>query len=396
MCVFLRATQFVSGHIECARVRDPRNEADVEARTLKHLLSRLNVRAWDALCRVTFGMLLCCAVCVGTALAQESGSGAEARFNNGAELAVIVHDASGEPISAPAMVRVLRDGTTPSGQSATSQGRARFVLTPLGNFTVVVEAPGYQPAQRDVALPTAQRAQIDIYLRRESGMGSGSAASGPGSVATTVPGRPVLAPKAKEAFEKGLQALGVEKLGNAEKYLGQAMLLAPGNPDVLYARGVLYLKEKNWSAAQSTLEKATQIDPSHARALAALGMALSDQGKYDLAIAPLEQALSLDAAVGWEAQWILAKAYYQRERYDEALKMSQAAWEASKGKAPQIALLVAQALTAVGKYEDAASALRGFVKEHGDRPETVTARRWLDKLEASGKIKQPNIEARKQ
>jgi Flp pilus assembly protein TadD len=321
---------------------------------------------------------------------QESGSGANARFNSGAELAVMVHDASGAPIAATAMVHVYRQGATPSGQAATSDGRAMFVLMPLGDFTVVVEAPGYQTARKDVSLPTAQRAQIDIFLRRDL-----SAASMAG-VASAVPGRAVLAPKAKEAFEKGLQAMGAEKLGNAEKYVGEAMRLAPGHPDVLYARGVLYLKQGKFAAAQESLGKATQLDPEHARAFAALGMAESDQGKYEAAIVPLEKALQLDAAVGWEAQWSLAKAFYQVGRYEEALKMSQAAREASKEKAPQIALLVAQSLTAVGRYEQAAAELRGFAKDHGDRAEATTARRWLQKLEASGKIEASKQEARKQ
>jgi len=155
----------------------------------------------------------------------------------------------------------------------------------------------------------------------------------------------------------------------------------------LYVQGVLWLKQRNWAQAQNALEKATQIDPNHARAFAALGMALCDQGKYDAAIEPLEKSLQLDAAGAWETRWTLAKAYYQREKYDDALKMSQEALTASQGKAPEIGLLVAQSLTAVGRYEDAAQVLREFLKDHGDRRETVTARRWLERLAASGKIR---------
>lgn len=375
MRFFLRATQLACSRVDGVDACDRRRAARVELDTEEPTLSN---QGWDTFLRINAMLLIFVTLRVFPARCQESGSGADARFNNGAELAVTVHDPLGEPITSVAMVHVYRNGTTPSGQAATSQGRAMFVLTPLGDFTVVVEAAGYERAQREVSLPTAQRAQIDIYLRRESGGGSGT---GAGAAVTSVPGRPVLAPKAKEEFEKGLQALGAEKLGNAEKHVSEAMRLAPGNPDVLYVRGVLDLKERNWAGAQAALEKATQIDPSHARAFAALGMALSDQGKYDAAIAPLEKALALDAAVGWEAEWTLAKAYYQRERYDDTLKMSQAALEASKGRAPQIVLLVAQALTAVGRYEDAEEELRGFVKEHGDRVEVVTARRWLQKLE---------------
>jgi len=67
--------------------------------------------------------------------------------------------------------------------------------------------------------------------------------------------------------------------------------------------------------------------------------------------------------------------------------MSQAALSASRGKTPEIQLLVAQSLTAVGRYDEAAQALRDFLHEHSDRREAATARRWLDRLSASGKIR---------
>ena len=289
----------------------------------------------------------------------------------------MVHDSSGEPISTAAIVKLYRDGTLLSRQGETSRGSVVLVVNYLGEFSVLVEAAGYESAQKEVSVQVTGRTQVDVYLRRISAAGSTAG----------VPGRPVLAPKAKEALEKGLQALGADKMKEAEKYVGEAMRLASGHPDVLYVQGVLSLKQHNWAEAQQLLEKATQIDPNHARAFAALGMALCDQGKYDAAIAPLEKSLQLDSAGTWETRWTLAKAYYQDTRYDEALKMSQEALAGSNGKAPEIGLLVAQSLTAVGRYEDAARLLREFLGEHGDRAEAATARRWLERLTASGKIR---------
>ena len=264
-----------------------------------------------------------------------------------------------------------------SRQGATSRGSAVLVVNNLGEFSVIVEAAGYESAQKDVSVQVTGRTQVDVYLRKISAGGSTAG----------VPGRPVLAPKTKETLDKGLQALSADNLREAAKYVGEAMRLAPGHPDVLYVQGVLSLKQSNWAQAQDALEKATQIDPSHVQAFAALGMALCDQGKYDEAIAPLEKSLQLDSAGTWETQWTLAKAYYQDARYDEALKMSQEALAASNGKAPEIGLLIAQSLTAVGRYEDAAQVLRGFLRDHGDRREAATARRWLERLAASGKIR---------
>jgi Tfp pilus assembly protein PilF len=311
------------------------------------------------------------------ACSQDNGSEVNEFHGKGSEITVNVRDSSGEPISTAAMVKVYRDGTTLSRQGETSRGSAVLVVNYLGEFTVIVEAAGYESAQKQVSVQVTGRTQVDIFLRRLSDAGRG----------VGVPGRPVLAPKAREALDKGLRALSTDKVGEAEKYVSEAMRLAPGHPDVLYAQGVLWLKQRNWVQAQDALEKVTQIDPNHARAFAALGMALSDQGKYDAAIAPLEKSLQLDAGGAWETRWTLAKAYYQNARYDEALKMSQDALAGSNGKAPEIELLVAQSLTAVGRYEDAAQTLREFVASHADRRESATAQKWLERLTTSGKIR---------
>ena len=227
-----------------------------------------------------------------------------------------------------------------------------------------------------MSLPVAVKAEVDVYLQRQSST----------SDIVAVSGKPVLAPKAKEAFDKGLQAINANKLDKAEKFVGEAMKLAPGHPDVLFLQGVLYLNRRSWPQAQAVLEKAAQMDPGNARVLAALGMALTGQGKYEAAIPLLEKSLQLEAG-GWETHWALAKSYYYHQQYDQALKTSQQALAESNGKAPQIELLVAQSLTAVGQYEESAQTLRAFLKSHGDRPEAATARRWLEGLANSGKIR---------
>ncbi len=291
------------------------------------------------------------------------------------EISVTVRDSSGQEIDAPAMVKIFRSGT-PVDQGPTRKGRVFFMLATTGEYTVSVTAAGYENGQKDVSIPVALKTEVEFSLKRTANANE----------TVGVPGRPLLAPKAKELFDKGLQALSEGKLKDAEKYTGEAMKLAPGHPDVLYLQGVLDMKLRNFADAQEVLEKATQIDPSHARAFAALGMTLSDQGKYEEAIPSLEKALELDPSSGWETNWSLAQAYYHGEKYDSAVKMSEQALAKSNGKAPEIELLVAQSLTATGKYSEAAQALRNFLKNNPNRPEAAKARRWLDRLEADGKV----------
>jgi tetratricopeptide (TPR) repeat protein len=308
------------------------------------------------------------------AFAQDSGDEGTVLRGNRPEIALTVRDSFGQAIAAPATVKLYRSGV-PTGQQATLHGRAFFILSSLGDYSVTVEATGYQTATKELAINNAIRFEVEVNLIRTATNGG----------ETPVAAKPILAPKAQESLAKALQALAENKLDDAQKDLNEASKLAPSHPDVLYAQGVLELKRRRWTAAQEVLEKATQIDPSHARALAALGMAFTDQGKYEEAVSPLEKSLQLDPA-SWEAQWTLGRAYYYTQRYDEALKESQGALAASNGKAPEIALLVAQSLTAVGRYNDAAQMLRDYLKNHNDRPEAATAKRWLDRLSADGKI----------
>jgi hypothetical protein len=116
------------------------------------------------------------------------GSQEKEFMGNGSVITVTVHDASGTPLSSPATVKLFR-GVVPSGQRDASRGVAEFVVIGLGEFTVVAAAPGYAKAQKDVSVDITGRARVDVYLRPVSGTQS----------LATVPGKPLLAPKAKEA-----------------------------------------------------------------------------------------------------------------------------------------------------------------------------------------------------
>lgn len=308
------------------------------------------------------------------AQAQESPNGGMIPRTDRPEISVTVHDRAGALVTSAGTVKLYRDGV-PAGSAALSRGRAFFGSIPFGSYTLVVDATGYKPAQRDVNVSISMPYEVDAMLQRDS-----APDEAPGG-----PSKPLLSPKAQEALDKSLKALSKNKLSEAEKYLAEAVQLAPSHPDVLYAQGVLYLHKQNPAQAQSVLEKASQMDPTNARAFSGLAMALVDQGKYDQAITTAEKSLQLDAAA-WEPQWMLGESYYHLQQYDQALKASQLAWTTSNGKDPRVELLVAKSLTAVGQYEDAAQKLRDVVKRYSDRPEATTAQRYLDRLKNDGKI----------
>jgi Flp pilus assembly protein TadD len=320
-------------------------------------------------------ILLCDFLCPFAARCQSNGGDQLEVRGFRAEINVTVLDSSGHPITVAASVKLLHDGFQ-YDQGLTSKGRVFFMTHTMGDYTVVVEAVGYKSAQKDVSVALPSLYDVDFNLQPDS-----SPSYTPGAA-----GNPILAPKAKEDLDKGIRALREGKLDQAESALDQALELAPSNPDVLYVLGVLHLNKHEWAKAQGVLEKATQLEPNSVRALAALGMALCNQQKYAEAIAPLEKTLQLAPPADWQTNWSLAESYYYTGRYDEALKISQQARVESNGQVPQADLLVAKALVAVGRYEDSAQVLRELLKNHTGGPEVATARRFLERLIADGKI----------
>ena len=314
-----------------------------------------------------------CAISAVPALAQDQSADLGAIRGNRAEVAITIKEGTSQLIGPLVTVKLYYQGAL-AGQMATTKGRAVFILNRLGDYTVTADAVGYRSTQKEISVPVAVEAEEEISLQRDSN----AEALGPSS-------GPLLAPKAKDAFDKSLEALHDNKLDKAQKQIDEALKLAPSHPDVLYVQGVIYLRRAQWDKAEAVLEKVTRIDPKHAHALSALGMAYVDAGKYEQAVAPLEQSIAIDPA-GWETHWALAKAYYAQGQYDRALAESQESLKQAKGEAPQAELLVAQALTAVGRYEDSAQTLRQFLKDHPDDPGAAMAKRWLQRLAADGKI----------
>jgi tetratricopeptide (TPR) repeat protein len=321
--------------------------------------------------------LACLFLLPAAASCQDSAEQGTNMRGSRAEIVITVRDKSGRVIATPTVVKLYKNGAV-EDQRSTSQGRAFFIPRGMGDYTVSAEAAGYKAAQKDVSIAVAVQYQEDVRLERDEAPGT----------ATGAPGRAVLAPKAKEALDKAAQALKEGKLEEAQKHIGEAMKLAPGNPDVLYVQGMLYMRQSNWEQAQTALEKASRMDPNQPRILAALGMNLVNENKFAEAIPLLEKSIQLQPASGWETELALAKAYYNSEQYEPALKMANQAHVESQGASGQAELLLAQCLTVLGRYDDSAQVLREFLKYNATSPDAETARHWLERLTADGKIHQ--------
>jgi len=310
--------------------------------------------------------------------AQDGASESSGRLTTGA-IVVIVRDARGEPLTMPATVSLYSSDGMPIGQLSVVSGRqATFRNIRPGGYTVEVEASGYSKSREEAMLPMTGEVHVEIYLRPESSTDA---------IVLSGPGVPLLAPKAKKELEAGLAALRNKDLNKAQKHLENAGHLAPNHPEVLYLLGMLYMQMNDLPRSEGFLDKATQMDPQQAPAQTALGIVLANERKFAAALPPLGKALELDPK-SWEARWALARCHYYQRQYEAAAEESRQALRDSNDKAPEIGLVVAASLTALGRYEESAAILREFLQQHPDNRGAARAKRWLDHLQQTGKIKQ--------
>jgi len=84
------------------------------------------------------------------------------------------------------------------------------------------------------------------------------------------------------------RGLGRDKEGEA--ILRQALAIAPDNADVLYALGLVLVREHRLADATAMLTKATELDPGRAHYAYVYAIALNSAGQQDEARHVLEES----------------------------------------------------------------------------------------------------------
>jgi len=298
----------------------------------------------------------------------------------GGQVSVQVMEMTGGPFSGGAKV-VLRTGTRTTTQNATAviynqtlttneSGLVQFQGLLEGEYVVEVSAPGYRSVLEDASIRVGhQNEAFGVMMIPDGPLAKNGHAGGPPA-------------KALKEMEKGLEAMQVEKLNDAEQHLKKAQELAPKNPDVNYLVGVLYMRRGKSAEARAYLQKAVDAAPNHASALLALGEAEMQQRDYSKAAETLERGMQL-RPTAWRAHYLAGVASYQMRDYEEALKEAQAAVASGQDKTDGALLLVAQAQAALHQREAALATFNQYLKQQPNRPQAAAARQAIEKLNAA-------------
>jgi tetratricopeptide (TPR) repeat protein len=272
--------------------------------------------------------------------------------SRGASITVRVTDETGLMLDQQALVK-LSSPFNDMNLWRTTQDRSEvtFENIPLADYQVEVSAAGYKTTTQDVSVMAEnQNYPVFVELRRSE---DGEPAGLPGQV---------LVGKARTEAQKGIAALNVGKLKEAQKHLEKAYKVAPGNADLNYLMAVLCSRNKQTTQAEAYLQKAVSMNPKHVRALTMLGELRLRQKDYKGAIASLEQAVSADQN-SWSAHWLLADAYLKNGEFEKSREQAELAIRKGKGAAAGAQLVLGEALANLGRRSESIQALETYLRE---------------------------------
>jgi tetratricopeptide (TPR) repeat protein len=252
------------------------------------------------------------ALCSFSAFAQKPGtsshSGQQGLGSTTVTLSVSVRDASGVPMDGVSIVTLVASvGSYNQTLTTRDASTAVFEGLPPGEYEAEARYPGYQSTTEHISVNAmGSTLRVFIYLVPESDNKS----QGPS------PAGIVMSPKLQAEMDKGLEAMRKGQFEIARAHFAKGLGMAPGNPDLSYLIGTAELGLNHSDLARQDFEHALAIDPTHERALLALGELQLRSGDYSAAISTLEKAFLKNGA-GWRTQLLLASAYSKAGRLAE-------------------------------------------------------------------------------
>jgi tetratricopeptide (TPR) repeat protein len=180
-----------------------------------------------------------------------------------------------------------------------SSGRFRFSNLQRGYYRVILNAPGYRPAQQDADLQVVFRAFMVFELTSEN--------SGAMALIDVIDAR---APaEAREELVLGRAALGKKSYNEAVGHLQKAIAVYPEFYEAHLLLGTALMDAREWKKAEGAFQRAAELKTGSAAATLALGEVYWRQKRYDEAEKTLLDGLKLDDK-SWHGYFTLARLYW--------------------------------------------------------------------------------------
>ena len=182
-----------------------------------------------------------------------------------------------------------------------STGRFRFGNIQRGYYRVIVNAPGFRPAQQDADLQVMFRAFLVFELTPENSV--------PNILLDVIDAR---APaEAREEMARGREALGRKSNQEGIDHLQKAITLYPDFYEAHLLLGTALMDAREWKRAETIFQRAVELKVGSAPAILSLGEVYWRQRRYDEAEKTLLDGLKLDDK-SWHGHFTLARLYWDQ------------------------------------------------------------------------------------
>ncbi len=185
-----------------------------------------------------------------------------------------------------------------------NQGRFRFPNLLRGYYRVIINAPGYNPAQQDADLQVLFRIYLTFDLVTDKSKGSAGAPS------ASVIDAKAPAP-AREEFDRGRSALAKKNYPEAIDHLKKATVLYHDFFAAQYLLSEAFMDQRQWADAETSLLRVLELKPDNAATLFSLGEVYWRQKRYNEAEKILQDGIKLDDK-SWHGYFTLGRLYWDK------------------------------------------------------------------------------------
>jgi len=319
--------------------------------------------------RILFMALIVC-YCGSMSGATQLGSGSGRLSSSGyGSVEGRVRSAGDRPL---ANVRIQLQSLSRGTTFVTSSNSAGAFELELSEDTYLVTATlGTQTATNQVRVGPGQN-WVDLSM-------PGKGNSGPDGQSTVSAAQLRVPEKARNAFQKALDAAKKNNTADVARYVEKALQLYPLYADALSMRAVLE-RDKEPETALVDAKKAVEYDPNSGPAYVALGSVYNALAKFDEAVHSLDHAIVLIPA-SWQGYYEMSRALAGKRDYTAALRHIERACGLAPKSYPFFHLSKAVIFIGLSNSSAAIAELQSYLREDPNGEKAVEARRIVDKLQ---------------
>jgi tetratricopeptide (TPR) repeat protein len=184
-----------------------------------------------------------------------------------------------------------------------NRGRFRFPNLQRGYYKIIINAPGYKPAQQDADLQVLFRVYLSFELIADSSKSSSGMPLLTDVIDARVPAR------ARQDFENGRAALKGKNYKEGIALLEKATLGYSNFYEAQLLLGIAFMDLKEWEKAEHAFQRAIEIKPQNGTAMIYLGEVYWRQKRNADAEQTLQEGLKLDQK-SWHGHFTLGRLYW--------------------------------------------------------------------------------------